>query len=99
MADTPENVTGNDGTPPAAGKERVFVIQIDKDTFRLTDPTPTGRQLLTLAGKVPPEKYALYLKVKGSQPLRIGLDQTVDLREPGVEKFVTLPLDQTEGGR
>lgn len=97
MADTPENATTKDGTPPAAGKEREFVIQIDKNTYHLTDPTPTGRQLLTLAGKTPVEKYALYLKVKGGQAVRIGLDQTVDLREPGVEKFVTLPLDQTEG--
>ena len=98
MADVPENMVGKDGTPPGADKERVFVIQIDKDTFRLTNPTPTGRQLLVLANKEPPEKFALYLKVKGGQPIRIGLDQTVDLREPGVEKFVTLPLDQTEGG-
>ncbi len=81
-----------------AGKPQVFKIQIDKPPLlETTNPTPTGRDLLTLAGKNPPEQYAIYLKVKGGQPVRIALDQTVDLRQPGVERFVTLPLDQTEG--
>lgn len=75
----------------------MFKIQIDKQMLETRDPTPTGRQLLELAGKRPPEQFGLYLKPKGGQPKRIGLDEHVDLREPGVERFVTLPLDQTEG--
>ena len=74
-----------------------YKIQIDKPFFEVADPTPTGRALLLLAGKTPPEQFALYLKVPGAQPKRIPLDETVDLRAPGVERFVTLPLDQTEG--
>ena len=74
----------------------VFKIQIDKQMLETTDPTPTARDLLILAGKVPVERFALYLKSKG-QPRRLELDERVDLREPGVERFVTLPLDQTEG--
>jgi len=87
----------------AGGGERVgrppvlFKIQIDKQLHDVRDATPTGRFLLELAGKKPPEQFALYLKPKGGQPKRIGLDETVDLRAPGVERFVTLPLDQTEG--
>jgi hypothetical protein len=77
----------------------VYRIQIDKPHFELTNPTPTGRELLTLAGKTPVEQFGIYLKVPGSQPQRIGLDQHVDLRSPGVDRFVTLPLDQTEGQR
>ena len=80
-----------------AGKPQVFKIQIDKPLLETSNPTPTGRDLLILAGKNPPEQYAIYLKTKGGQPQRIGLEVTVDLREPGVERFVTLPLDQTEG--
>lgn len=80
-----------------AGKPQSFKIQIDKPFFVTENPTPTGRDLLTLAGKTPPEQFAIYQKVKGGQPKRIGLDEKVDLREPGVERFVTLPLDQTEG--
>lgn len=78
-------------------KSRTFKIQIDKHFFEVRNPTPTGRDLLIIAGKVPPDQFAIYLKTKGSQPQRIGLDEKVDLREPGVERFVTLPLDQTEG--
>jgi hypothetical protein len=75
----------------------LYKVRIDKAIFEIKDPTPTGRQLLELAGKRPPDQFALYLKVKGGQPQRVGLDQHVDLREPGTEHFVTLPLDQTEG--
>jgi len=76
---------------------RLYKVQIDKAILEIKDPTPTGRQLLELAGKRPPDQFALYQKIKGGQPQRIGLDQHVDLREPGTEHFVTLPLDQTEG--
>ena len=83
----------------AHARPPTYRIQIDKDHFEFTNPTPTGRELLVLAGKNPPEQYGLYLKVKGGQPKRIALDEHVDLRHPGTEKFVTLPLDQTEGRR
>jgi hypothetical protein len=76
---------------------RLYKVQIDKAFFEIEDPTPTGRHLLEVAGKRPPDQFALYLKVKGGQPQRIALDQHVDLRGPGTEHFVTLPLDQTEG--
>lgn len=75
----------------------VYRVQIDKPIFETKNPTPTGRDLLTLAGKAPPEQYAIYRKPKVGQPIRIELNERVDLREPGVERFVTLPLDQTEG--
>ncbi len=74
-----------------------FRVQIDKSLFDISNPTPTGRDLLIKAGKAPPEQFALYLRVRGSQPRRIQLTEVVDLRAPGVERFVTLPLDQTEG--
>ena len=74
-----------------------YKVQIDKDVFDAPISQVTGRELLDLAGKKPVEGYAIYLKVKGGQPQRIELDQKIDLRKPGVERFVTLPLDQTEG--
>jgi hypothetical protein len=84
-------------TPDSKDKRNLYRIQIDKPFYEIDNPTPTGRELLVLAGKTPPEQFAIYQKIKGGQPVRIELDKTVDLREPGVERFVTLPLDQTEG--
>ena len=74
-----------------------YKVQIDKAFFEAPVPRMTGRELLELAGKKPAEGFAIYRKVKGGQPQRIDLDQKIDLSEPGVERFVTLPLDQTEG--
>ena len=76
---------------------REYKIQIDKEILAVTNPNPTGRELLEFAGKKPPEQFAIYLKVKGGQPQRIEDEEKVNLTHPGVERFVTLPLDQTEG--
>lgn len=83
--------------PDHEKKDKPFKIQIDKQQFEVNEPTITGRRLLELAGKTPVEQFAVYLKVHGGQPERLQLDTVVDLREPGKERFLTLPLDQTEG--
>src|SRR5262245_22309043 len=80
--------------PPKAKK---YVIRIDKVKFTVDVPSMTGRQLLVLAGKTPPEKYSISQKLHGGQVKPVGLDESVDFTEPGVERFMTLPLDQTEG--
>jgi hypothetical protein len=87
---------GQDGGTPPAQHEH-FKVQIDRQIIDVPKPLVTGRELLVLAGKIPPESFAIYEKLKGGQPRRIGLDEIIDLRTPGVERFVTLPLDQTEG--
>jgi Multiubiquitin len=74
-----------------------YRIRIDRERYEVCAPTISGRELLQLAGKVPIERFAVYLKRVNGATERIGVDQRVDLRGPGVERFVTLPLDQTEG--
>lgn len=81
---------------PSAAKYR---IRIDKSRYEVSKQTITGRELLNLAGKQPVERFAVYQKRKGGGTERIALDESVDLRTPGLERFVTLPLDQTEGAR
>ena len=85
--------TADSGRDP----QHEYKVQIDKDFFEAPVSRMTGRELLELAGKKPAEAHAIYLKVKGGQPRRIDLDKKTDLSQPGVERFVTLPLDQTEG--
>lgn len=78
-------------------EKETFKVQIDKQVYEIQKPDPTGKELLELAGKTPADQYALYQKGKGGQPVRVQIHDKVDLRDPGIEKFVTLPLDQTEG--
>jgi hypothetical protein len=74
-----------------------YRIKVNGDPFVVHDPMPTGRAILTLAGLLPAENYTLREKVGGDQPRKISLDEKVDLRRKGVEKFKALPRDQTEG--
>ena len=87
----------DDKTEANTVPDQHYKVQIDKDFFEAPVARMTGRELLELADKKPAERYSIYLKVKGGQPDPIALDKKVDLSRPGVERFVTLPHDQTEG--
>lgn len=80
--------------PPLA---RGYRLRINSEPYVVHDPTPTGRAILTLAGLLPAENYTLRLKMAGERPRKVRLDEEVNLRHPGVEKFKALPRDQTEG--
>jgi len=81
-------------TPPAA---KAYRIRIDKSKYEVAAPTLTGRDLLRLADKAPPERYLLSQKYRGGEVKLVALDAPVDLTTPGVERFMTLAKDQTEG--
>lgn len=80
--------------PPLA---RGYRFKINGDPFVVRNPIITGREVLTLAGLIPAENYTLRLTIVGQRPHKVGLDEKVDLRRPGIEKFKALPRDQTEG--
>ena len=88
-------------TTAAAGKRRPrarrYRIRIDRERHVVEVPKMTGRQILTLAGRTPPEQWMLSQKLHGGKVVTIGLDEVVDSQAPGVERFMTLPKDQTEG--
>lgn len=89
-------------TKKVGGKEKLpkakrYIIRIDKTKFTVEVTGMTGREILTLAGKTPVEQYKLTQKMHGGSAKTIGLDDKVDFTEPGVERFMTLKLDQTEG--
>lgn len=83
------------GTKPPKGKQ--YRIRVDKETLIVPGPMITGRAILEKAGKNPPERYRLDQKLRGGATRKIELGDSVDLSEEGVERFMTLPLDQTEG--
>jgi E2/UBC family protein E/multiubiquitin len=73
-----------------------YAFRVDKTRVVVDMPTITGREILAKVGKTP-EQYKLYQHKRGHQPILIQPDQVVDLREPGVERFTTMPKDTTEG--
>lgn len=75
---------------------RHYAFRVDKERIVVDTPQITGAEILTKVGKTP-EKYKLYQHKRGHQPILIGPNQVVHLREPGVERFTTMPKDTTEG--
>lgn len=73
-----------------------YIIRIDKKPYVIDKSVITARELLLLAGKTPPEKFRIWQVVSGESH-ELTLDQRVDVRDPGVEKFRTLSRTQTEG--
>jgi hypothetical protein len=80
----------------AAPPARRYAFRVDKDRVVVDTPTITGAEILAAVGKTP-EQYKLYQHKRGQQPIPIPPDKVVDLREPGVERFTTMPRDTTEG--
>lgn len=78
-------------------KAKRYVIRIDKVKHTVHVSHMTGRQLLELAGKVPPDRYSISMKLHGGHVKTIGLDEEVHFHHHVIERFMTLPLDQTEG--
>jgi len=81
------------GRPVPPGKK--YRIRIDKEIKVVEVDHLKGREILALVGKVP-EKFILRQRVKGGvRP--VGPDETVSFLEPGVERFMTIPNEVTEG--
>lgn len=74
---------------------KVYRYRVDTEFFETRESEITGRVILTRAGK-DPEKTLLNQKIKGSAR-SVGPDEVVDLTIPGLERFMTMPIDQTEG--
>ena len=51
--------------PPLA---KGYRLKINGDAYVVHDPTPTGREILTLAGLLPAEDYTLRIKLTGERP-------------------------------
>ena len=73
-----------------------YRIRVDRQHFVVDEPCLTGREILKLVDKTSAE-FMLSQKFSGGEAKKIGPDEKVDLTRPGVERFMTLPLDPTEG--
>lgn len=77
-------------------KAKAYRIRIDKKKFDVPKPHISGGELLRLAEK-DPTRCAVRQKLHGGQVKTVGPDDIVDLTAPGVERFMTLCHDQTDG--
>ena len=68
-------------------KAKHYRIRVDDQTYVVDKPKLNGREILETAGKNPPEKFILTEKIRGKGVRTIGLNDIVDLTEPGVERF------------
>lgn len=77
--------------------DRVFKFTIDDRQLEWGKPNISGRVLKSLAG-VPTDTYDVYLEVRGGgQDILIRDADLIDLSKPGIERFITLIRDTTEG--
>lgn len=79
--------------------ERQYLVKIgigglDFKNASIDDPVPTGRQILASAGVNPKEEWSLFAILPSGDFEDVRLDETFDLREPGVEAFIAFQTDR-----
>ncbi len=76
---------------------RVAVANADFDFrgLKVDDPKPTGRQLLAAAGLRPPEEHLIFQVLHDGALQERRLDETVELREKGAERFIAFRSDRS----
>lgn len=74
-------------------KKQPFKILLNDKQYEFDKPLVTGLEILTKAGLTPVECHTLYMKLAGCDFEKVALKDTVDLANPGIEKFVTKDPD------
>ena len=80
--------------PPRAHQ---YKFRVDDLYYTTSKAELTGREILAFAGKTP-EAYHLRERLGHGRVVAIGPDELVDLRGHGVERFMTIPRENTDGG-
>ncbi len=75
--------------------DRSFKFTIDNRQMEWGKPPISGTVLRRLANIQP--GYSLYLEVRGGQDREVGPTDVIDLSKPGIERFITVLEQTTEG--
>lgn len=75
---------------------RRYRIRIDREHYVVSVAQLTGQAILALAGKTT-QQYLLSQRLRGGLVEPVSPDQLVSFVEPGVERFMSMPKDTTEG--
>ena len=81
-------------------RQHLFCVAVAKASFdfevlEVDDPKPTGRQLLEAAGFRPPEEHLLFQVLDDRALEERRLDETIELREKGAERFIAFRSDRS----
>ena len=69
-------------------------VRINDLRIAMDDPVPTARQLLARANLLPVDHYVLFLLLADGELESLRLDETVDLRTCGAERFYAFESDR-----
>jgi Multiubiquitin len=87
----------NQQVGPESGGFRLSIAGTDLKFHeaRIGDPVPTGRQIIEVAGRHPPDEYIVLQWLPNKDLDEIELDETADVRAPGAERFIVAKSDRT----
>jgi Multiubiquitin len=71
-----------------------YSISIDDVSYNFDDPIVTGQQLLDLAGRRPSDQFLVYQLLRNGQLEGIRPDESVNIQQAGVEKFLVFESDR-----
>jgi len=92
LLDLEEHSKGSEPPPRA----KAYRLRIDDHYYTTPDSELTGAQILELASKTP-SGFNLRQRFRGGKVESISPEQVVDLRKHGVERFMTIPKENTDG--
>lgn len=75
--------------------DRLYKFAIDQHQKEWGKPIISGKVLRALASLQP--GYALYQEVRGGQDIEIADTDLIDLSKPGIERFISVIKETTEG--
>jgi len=81
--------------PPRAHQ---YKFRVDDHYYTTPKAELTGREILDFAGKTP-ETYQLRKRLHHGKVEPITPDEIVDLHRHGVERFMTIPKENTDGSK
>lgn len=99
-SDNPEDLAAcaHEGRRPRDHGPYLLEIGDDRLHYRpvvIADPVPTGRQLLDTAGAHPASEYLVFQVLRSGLLEELRPDETTDLRERGIEKFLVFRSDRS----
>ncbi len=78
-------------------KVREWKLNVQGVLLTVPHPTITVRQAITDAGFDASKPWIIVLRVRGQPNRQVGLDETIDLRTPGIEKLRLTPREVNNG--